>query len=127
MADIIILVLVAVLLVFAARGTVKHFKGEGPCCGGGSGSASPVIEEKRLENPVLGKKTVYISGMHCEHCVQSVTKAINRIDGACAKVELKKNRAVVSYDRELDEAALRKAVEDAGFKVTSVVEGQRAR
>lgn len=120
MADIIILILVAVLLLFAARGTVRHFKGEGPCCGGGSGSISPAIEEKRLERPVIGRKTVHISGMHCDRCVQSVTKAINKIDGASAKVELKKNQAVVSFDRELDEAALRKAVEDAGFKVTSV-------
>ena len=36
MADIIILIAVAVIIVLALKGTVKHFKGEGACCGGGS-------------------------------------------------------------------------------------------
>ena len=75
---------------------------------------------KILENPKLGEKVVEISGMHCENCVFSVTKAINRIEGASADVDLKKKRAIVSYDREVSEDAIRKAVEQEGFKVTEI-------
>lgn len=38
------------------------------------------IPDKKLENPILGKKVLKISGMHCEHCVKAVTEAINKID-----------------------------------------------
>lgn len=34
-ADIIIVIVVAVLLGFAVWGSVRHFKGKSPCCGGG--------------------------------------------------------------------------------------------
>lgn len=119
MADILVLAAVAALLFVALRGTVKHFKGEGPCCGGGSGCAAPSAE-KKLKNPVIGSRLIRISGMHCQHCVNAVTAAIDRIDGASAKVSLKGGRAVVSYDREIDADILRKAVEDAGYQVISI-------
>ena len=69
---------------------------------------------------VIGKKIVKISGMHCEHCVNAVTEAINKIDGASAEVSLHGKKAVVSYDRELDEALLKKTIEDAGYKVEAI-------
>ena len=56
----------------------------------------------------------------CEHCVKAVTEAINKIDGAAAKVNLSENEAVVSYDRELDDEQLRKIVKDAGYRVVSI-------
>ena len=37
MADIIVVLIVIVLLGFALRGAIKHFKGDSPCCGGGTG------------------------------------------------------------------------------------------
>ena len=50
MIDAIILLIVLVIMIFAVKGTIKHFKGEGPCCGGGSGSLT-VKEDKKLTNP----------------------------------------------------------------------------
>ena len=85
MVDIIIVLIVIVLLGFALKGSIKHFKGESPCCGGGGGEIVLDIPDKKLENPILGKKVLKISGMHCEHCVKAVTEAINKIDGAAAK------------------------------------------
>ncbi|MCD8120756.1 MAG: heavy-metal-associated domain-containing protein [Clostridiales bacterium] len=118
MADGIILLVVVVILVFAVKGSIKHLRGESPCCGGGSSELPP--EEKKLDGPVLGKKTIQIRGMSCEHCVNRVTKALNQVEGAAAKVSLRGKKAVVSYDREIDDAALRKAVEDAGYEVVSI-------
>lgn len=97
MVDAIIVLIVVVLLIFALKGTLKHFKGESPCCGGGSGLIKTEIEEKVLDHPAIGK-----------------------IEGASAKVNLKKEEAVVSYDREIDDDDLKKAVEEAGFKVVDI-------
>ena len=47
-------------------------------------------------------------------------KHINEIDGAVAKVNLKKKIAIVSLDREVSEEQLREAVENADFTVTGI-------
>ena len=107
MTDAVILALAA-LMFFAVRGAVKHFKGESPCCGGGGSDLTKAPAEKQLDSPVLGRKTVKISGMHCDHCVRSVTEAINKIDGASAKVSLKSETAVVSYDRPVEDEKIRR-------------------
>ena len=117
MANVIVVAVVIVLLGFALKGTLKHLKGERPCCGGGD---TIIIEDKKLDGPVIGKKTVKISGMHCDHCVRAVTEAINKIDGASAKVNLKKNEAVVSCEKIVEDAAIREAVEKAGYTIQSI-------
>ena len=120
MVDIIVVLIVVILLGFALKGSIKHFKGDSPCCGGGGGTVVLDIPDKKLDKPVLGKKVLKISGMHCEHCVKAVTEAINKVDGASAKVKLSENEAVVSYDRELDEEQLKRIVKDVGYRVVSI-------
>ena len=117
MADIIIVLILIVIAVFAIKQTKKHMQGESPCCGGGSGTVKKV---KHLDGPVMGTKTMKIKGMTCEHCVNNVTNAINKVAGASAKVSLKDKEAIISYDRELSNIELRKAVEDAGYEVISL-------
>lgn len=119
MADIIIVLILVVVAIFAVKQTIKHMHGESPCCGGGSGNIKKA-KEKHLDGPVMGTKTMKIKGMTCEHCVNNVTNAINKVPGASAKVSLKDKAAVISYDRELSNIELRKAVEDAGYKVVSL-------
>ncbi len=69
------------------------------------------------------KKIIEISGMSCEHCQARVEKALNGIDGVSAKVELKKNRAVVNLANEgINEETLREAVTEAGYEVISITE-----
>lgn len=116
MENLIIIVILAVLIVIGICSTKKHFKGESDCCGGGA----PIeVEEKKLEN-VITQKTVKIEGMTCEHCKAWVEKSINKIDGAAAKVNLKKKEAVVSLEKAVSDEEIIKAVEDAGYKVTAI-------
>ena len=119
MVNAIVILILILIAIFAIRGTIKHMKGESPCCGGGGASE---IKEKpsKLERPVIGEKIVQISGMTCERCVNRVMRALNKIDGVSANVSLKGKRAVVSYDREIDVNVLKKAVEDAGYTVESI-------
>lgn len=118
MVDAVILLLVLIVMIFAVKGSIRHFRGEGPCCGGGSTPAAEV--NKKLDRPVIGETVIRIGGMHCEHCRQNVADALNRIDGVSAKVDIKKGQAVVAYDRAVDAAVLKKAVEDAGYTVVSI-------
>jgi copper chaperone CopZ len=68
------------------------------------------------------KKIIEIQGMSCGHCQARVEKALNSIDGVEAKVELKKNRAVVNLKKEVGDQTLRDAVTEAGYEVVSVSE-----
>lgn len=118
-ATIVIIAVLAVIVVFAIRGSRKHFEGEGGCCGGGGGT---IEEVKTLDGRKQGEKIVRIDGMHCENCKNRVERAINRIDGAAARVNLKKKVAVVSYDRKVSDDDIRKAVEDEDYTVVSIVD-----
>jgi copper chaperone CopZ len=63
------------------------------------------------------KETVLsIEGMTCNHCVQSVQKALAQVPGvAQAKVQLFPAQAVVTSEQELDIPAALKAVEEEGY------------
>lgn len=117
MENFIIFGVIAVLMIIGLRSTKKHFKGEGSCCGGGS---RPVPKQnKKLQN-VISQKIVSIEGMTCEHCKNWVEKSINNIDGAAAKVNLKKKEAIVSLDRKISDEIIRAAVEKAGYRVIEI-------
>ena len=116
MGDIIIILAVAAALFFAVRGVIS--RGKNGCCGG----SVPKVPDKKLDGPKIGEKVVVIEGMHCENCKNSVERQINRIDGAAAKVNLKKNFAVVSMSRQVTDEELIRAVERADFKVVSITE-----
>lgn len=107
------------IVVIAIVQSISHMKGEGGCCGGGSEVKS---EKKKLEGPVVSRKILSIEGMHCDNCKNRVEKQINSIDGAAAKVNLRKKQAVVTMDREIPEEQLIAAVEFVDFKVTGVEE-----
>ena len=120
MSTLIVLAVLLLIVFFAARSTVKHMKGEGDCCGGGSGEIVVEEPEKKLDGPVTGTKTVHIEGMHCEKCKARVERAINRIEGASARVNLKKNIAVVTMDRPVPDDMIRYAVTTQDYKVVSI-------
>ena len=81
-----VVVVLLIVVVLAIRASRKHMKGDGGCGGGGGTLAEP---EKKLDGPILGRKILHIEGMHCDNCKNSVERAINRIDGASCKVNLK--------------------------------------
>ncbi len=62
--------------------------------------------------------TYTVTGMTCEHCVRSVTEEVSAVDGVSGvEVDLASGRVTVSGDRPVDEAAVRAAVEEAGYEV----------
>ena len=64
------------------------------------------------------EKKIMIEGMMCQHCVAHVSKALNGLPGESASVDLEGKCATVSGPATDEE--LKKAVEDAGYQVTSI-------
>lgn len=115
MENIIILLIIAVLAVIGVVSARKHFRGEGGCCGGGG----DYVPRKKLSQ-VIGKKTVTVEGMTCEHCKARVERAINDLDGLAAVVKLKKKQVQVSMARDASDEEIRAAIERAGYHVTGI-------
>ena len=65
------------------------------------------------------EKKMHIEGMACAHCSGRVEKALNALPGVTARVDLAEKCAYVQGDA-LSDAALKKAVEDAGYTVTGI-------
>ena len=66
-------------------------------------------------------KTMKIEGMMCGHCEAAVKKALEAIDGvASAEVSHTDGTAVVTLSKPVENAALRKAVEDKDYTVTDI-------
>ncbi|GHT79778.1 mercuric reductase [Spirochaetia bacterium] len=64
------------------------------------------------------KTTLKIDGMSCEHCVHHVTEALKGVAGvSAAQVSLKENSAQVEHADGVSLAALKAAVEEAGYEV----------
>ena len=114
MTDYIIIGIIAVIIVIAVISSVKHFKGEGGCCGGGSYTP----KKKKLKG-VKYQKTFKVGGMHCEHCKSRVEEVVNDIKGVAGKVNLKKGELNVSYAEDIDDEIIKANIERAGYTFTS--------
>ena len=66
-------------------------------------------------------KTMNIEGMMCPHCEATVKKALESLAQVeSAQVSHEKNNAIVSLKEEVDDAVLKKAVEDKDYTVVSI-------
>lgn len=69
------------------------------------------------------RKVINIEGMTCEHCAKKIETALeNLVDISKAKVDLKKKRAIATYDNTLDEILLQETIEKLGYTVTGIKE-----
>lgn len=116
MADFVIIGILIILIIIGIRSGVKHFKGEGGCCGGGS---SVKVKRKKLKQ-VVKQRTVVIDGITCEHCKARVESRLNSLDGVLAKVNLKRKTAVVSMEKDVEDEVIKKAIENAGYEVIEI-------
>lgn len=61
-------------------------------------------------------KTIKVSGMSCQHCVQSVTKALSAIDGVTdVNVSLEKGEATFNTTKPVDDKVIKDAIVKIGF------------
>ncbi len=94
--------------------------------------------DKKLKNPVTGKliisqeksrsekendkMKITVNGMMCQRCEAHVKKALEAIEGIeSAAASHEQNLVTIENTREIDEAAIRAAVEDAGYEYGGIV------
>ena len=73
---------------------------------------------KFAKEPKTMQKTLKIEGMMCTHCSGRVKKALEELPGVVsAEVSHESGTAVVTTSAPVDDATLKKAVEDQGYQV----------
>ncbi|MFJ3793047.1 heavy-metal-associated domain-containing protein [Kitasatospora sp. NPDC090091] len=87
------------------------------CSSNGTCSTTATVE------PAVGVTAVTavyaVAGMTCGHCEQVVGKAVAGLPGVTAvSVDVRGGLVTVSAEAELDDAALRAAIDDAGYELT---------
>lgn len=133
MADLIVggilLVIVGAAIIYIVKAKKSGIKcigcpAAGQCSGanaGHSGGGGSVPRQKKVIGKARYRKVMKLEGLHCENCKNSVEKAIDSIEGAAAKVNLKAQTAEVVLEREVSDKQLREVVEEVGFRVIEVV------
>ena len=79
-----------------------------------------IIEEKN-KGVIQMEKTLNIEGMVCMNCVKHVDKALREIKGVQdVAVSLENKSAQVQLSQDVADAALKAAIEDAGYEVIGI-------
>ena len=82
---------------------------------------SAANKEER-ESTVAGtQKTLHIEGMMCHHCEAAIKKALEKLDFVReATADFEAGTAVITLSGEVDEDAVRKAVEEEDYEYISM-------
>lgn len=76
----------------------------------------------------MSTSTYTVVGMTCGHCVHSVTEEVSQLPGVNdVTVDLASGGLTVSSAADVDDAAVRAAVEEAGYQVVAPADGVSAR
>ena len=90
---------------------------------GNQGSALERATESSLDSnqEQSMEKVIGIDGMSCQHCVKSVTKALNAIAGCqVIEVSLELKQAKVKVEPQVSDEMLKQAIVDDGFECRSI-------
>ena len=67
----------------------------------------------------MSTSTYTVLGMTCGHCVNAVTEEVSQVPGVTTvDVDLDSGGLTVTSETPVDEAAVRAAVEEAGYEVS---------
>ena len=68
----------------------------------------------------MTERTYTVTGMTCDHCARAVHAELSGLPGVSkVDVDLTSGRVVVVSDEPLEDGAVRAAVAEAGYEVTS--------
>lgn len=115
MEDLIIIAIVAALILIGVGSAAKHFKGKGGCCGG-----SDYKPRRKILKRAVDRKIFRVEGMHCQHCSNRVTEAVNDIPHAAGFVNLKKGIVTVYYEEPVPDEQIVAAIQRHGYTVTAI-------
>jgi copper chaperone len=68
----------------------------------------------------MSERTYTVTGMTCDHCAGAVSSELSNLAGVTkVDVDLGSGQVLVLSDEPLDDDAVRTAVEEAGYEVSS--------
>ena len=104
---------------FKARHAAPQEQSSSPHGGAEIISSEQTANEEKGETTM--EKVISIEGMACMHCVKHVQQALSAVPGVKeAKVDLESKSATVSVDGSVTDAALKAAVDEAGYQAVSI-------
>ena len=120
---VVIIVVIAILMVFAVRHAYRVFSLKDDCCGGGPKApkakrVAAVTVEDTDEANYPYSLDVKVKRMTCEKCVERVQNALNAQPGTWATVDLASGAAHILAKSPIDRDAIEHAVEEAGYYVS---------
>ena len=115
MENLIIILVVVLAVGYGIYATLRHFRGQGGCCGGGEYRPG----KKRLK-VVIKQREFHIQGMHCDNCKRRVEEAVNDLVGVAGRVNLKKGLLTVYYAKDVEDQVIRAKIERLGYRVVDI-------
>lgn len=69
------------------------------------------------------KKKILIEGMSCGHCVNHVKEALMELEGVSGvNVTLDDKTAILEASKDINDEAIKFAIDDAGYEVAGIEE-----
>ena len=122
---IIIVVLAALLVVWAAYRTVQKARGKAKssCCG-----TPEMVTAKKVDDTdpshYLYEYKLSIDGMMCSNCARTVENKLNEMDGVWARVNLGKKEADVLTKEPYEQADFAESLRKTSYKMTAYTQLQ---
>jgi len=115
-------VLIAALLLLIAWAVwraAQKARGGGGCCPEHREAEKRVAVTDKDKSHYPYALALEIGGMTCDNCARKVENALNSLEGVWASVSISGHSARVLCKSQPDEAAVRRAVRQAGYVITA--------
>lgn len=115
MANVIIVLILVVAVVYGIYNYVHHLNHGGGCCGEHDAPARKVKAADTNKNHYLHRLVMGVDGMTCQNCQRHVENALNAMTDTLAEADLSAQKVTVWTKADADEDAIRQAIRDAGY------------
>ena len=115
MANVIIVLILVVAVVYGIYNYVHHLNHGGGCCGEHDDPARKVKAADTNKSHYLHRLVMGVDGMTCQNCQRHVENALNAMTDTLAEADLSAQKVTVWTKADADEDAIRQAIRDAGY------------
>ena len=115
MANVIIVLILVVAVVYGIYNYVHHLNHGGGCCGEHDAPARKVKAADTNKSHYPHRLVMGVDGMTCQNCQRHVENALNILPDTLAEVDLSPQKVTVWTKADADEDAIRQAIRDAGY------------
>ena len=115
MANVIIVLILVVAVVYGIYNYVHHLNHGGGCCGEHDAPARKVKAADTNKSHYLHRVVMGVDGMTCQNCQRHVENALNAMTDTLAEADLSAQKVTVWIKADADEDAIRQAIRDAGY------------